>query len=296
MVKITFLGTSGSTPTKSRSMPSVAIEYEGKLLLFDCGEAAQRQAMIYDINISKLEAVFITHTHGDHIIGIAGLIRTLALNKRSRPLLIFVPRGGEDAIRKLLDFDKAIIGYETRVVGIRAGKVYSDGNYTVSAFRLNHNIPTYGYAFELGARLRFKKDKCAELGIKGPMFRDLASRKSINIGGRRIGLNDVTYKVKGIKVVYATDTRPSKTTVVVAKGADLLIHEASYGSELATMAKERYHSTAKEAATIAKAAGCRRLALFHISARYKDPSVLVTEAKKVFKNSELPNDGETIVL
>ncbi len=296
MIKITFLGTSGSTPTKFRSLPSVGIEKDGDAFLFDCGEGTQRQAMLYSFNLAKIKAIFLTHAHCDHILGLAGLVRTLALNKRPHPLYIFVPKGSEKSIEALMKFDKALIKYEIIIKGIGAGKVYESDDFYVSAFKLNHLIPTVGFAFVEKDRARFIKEKCSRLGIKGTMFRELMERGSLVVGRKKIKLKDVTFAVKGKSFVYATDTRPTESTVKAAKGADLLVHETSYSGNEVELAKERYHCTAMEAARIAKRADCKKLMLFHISARYRDPDLLLREAKQIFKNSEIAKDGMSIVL
>ncbi len=285
-MKLTFLGTGGSSPTKDRNMPAVALEYHGDIYMFDCGEGTQRQCMTYSVNMSKIKAIFISHAHGDHIIGIAGLVRTMALYRRAQPLHIFVPQGEEETIGALLTFDRAMISYKIIVKGVKPGPVYDGEGFKVTAFKLNHTVPTLGYVFEEKSRTRFFKDKCKKLGLKGEMFHELEKKGSVKVGSKTIRLKDVTYIVKGKKIVYATDTRPVDTTVKAAAGADILIHEASYASKQVELAKERSHCTSEEAAKIAKKAKCNRLVLFHTSARYKDARELLNEAKKIFKNTE----------
>lgn len=291
MIKVTLLGTSGSTPTKARGMPSVAITYNGKIYLFDCGEGTQMKMLAHGINISKVETVFLSHIHGDHVIGIAGLVRTMALNNRQKPLIIHVPKGYEQAIKSLIVFDKAIIKYPITVKGIGQGKVYSGDGFEVEAFRLIHQIPTLGFVFKEKDKNRFMKDKCRALGIKGEMFAQLEKGKQIKVGKHKIKLKDVTTVQKGKVVLYVTDTRPSKLTVKMAKGADILIHEAAYTEKEKALAVERKHSTAQEAAGVAKLAKARMLILTHLSARHRDPDALYNEAKKIFKNVIVGNDG-----
>lgn len=296
MIKITFLGTSGSAPTKKRGLPSMALEYGGHLYLFDCGEGTQRQMLLYNINSSNLKAIFVSHTHGDHIIGIAGLVRTLALNRRTLPLHIFVPKGNEDAIKALIGFDNAYMSYEIIINGVVNGVAYQERDFSVEAFKLNHSITSYGYVFREKDKIHFIKDKAAKLGIKGTMFRDLLKRKRLKVGNAMIKLSDLTTKEPGKKIVYVADTRPILDTVKKARGADLLIHEATYSSELAELAMERMHSTTTESASIAKRAGVKMLLMFHISARYKTDKKLLLEAKEIFNNSEVAKDGMEILL
>ncbi|MDE1762216.1 MAG: ribonuclease Z [Candidatus Micrarchaeota archaeon] len=294
MIKVTMLGTSGSTPTKERGMPSVAITYDGRVYLFDCGEGTQMKMLTFGINISRVESIFITHIHGDHVIGLAGLIRTMALNNRERELVIHVPRGQERAIHDLIGFDKAIIRYPIKIKGIGTGKVYQNDGISISAFRLNHQITTYGYLFAEDDKRRFMKEKCKSLGIKGTMFAELLKRKQIKIGKRKVALGSVSTLQKGKRIVYATDTRPTAQTSRAALGASLLVHEASYAAGEKKLAEERKHSTATEAAQIAKRAKISTLVLTHISARYRDTNGMLTEARKIFKNTVVATDGYTV--
>lgn len=301
-MKIVFLGTSGSTPTKQRNLPSVALEYNGEILLFDCGEGTQRQVMQNSLNISKINKIFISHMHGDHVIGVAGLIRTFALNNREKPLYIFVPEGEEKKINALLTFDKIKFDYPIIVKEAKTGVIDKNKDYIIKAFRLKHSVPTCGFIFKELNRLRFYKNKCMSYGIKGTMFAELKEKGFININkniknknkGKRINLKDVTYEVKGKTIVYATDTRPFINTITAAKNADLLIHEATYANDNENLAKERMHSTALEAALIAKKANCKKLALLHISSRYHSIDTMKKEAKKIFKNTIIPNDGDIL--
>lgn len=291
MVKLTFLGTSGSTPTRERSLSAVALEHDGDVLLFDCGEATQMQMMRYRVNISRIKAIFLTHIHGDHVIGIAGLVRTLALNKRTAPLYIFVPKGEQKPVESLIRFDRAMINYPIIIKPVVAGKVYSDDGYQITAFKLRHTVSTYGYSFIQPGRLRFIKQKCKTLGIRGTMFSELQKKGKIKVGNKIIRLKEVTLKVNGKKVIYALDSRPINTTILASKQADLLIHEATYSEKLKHYARQRLHSTAAEAAQVAKSAHAKKLVLTHISARYADTKELLKEAKKVFQNTVVAHDG-----
>jgi ribonuclease Z len=296
MFRLTFLGTAGSVPTKDRNLPSVALEYEGETFLLDCGEGTQRQFLRFALNPWRIKSIFITHMHGDHFIGIAGLIRTLGIAKRTTPLRIYVPKGEENKVKVLLTFDEAIINYPIIIQGIGTGVVTKGKGYTISAFRLNHSLDTYGYVFKEDDKVHFLKEKCNRLGIKGAMFSTLAKRGFIKAGKKTIRLKDVSNRVPGRKVVYATDTRPCATTVSVSKDADILIHESAFSDTLRDVAKERMHSTAVEAAGIAKKAMVKKLILFHTSARYPDAAPLLKEAKEIFNNSVLAKDGMQIDL
>lgn len=296
MMRLIFIGTAGSTPTKFRGLPSVAIEYNSDIFLFDCGEGTQRQMMQFSVNIAKIKAIFLTHTHGDHVLGIAGLVRTLALNRRTAPLEIYVPKGGEDVVRALISFDKAVMNYQIIIKPVKEGEIYKARDFYISAFRLMHTISTFGFVFKEQDKLRFLKPKIKGLGLKGEQFKKLIKDKSMKIGNKTIKLKDITFNKPGRKIVYATDTRPTAETVKAAKDADIFIHESTYSNAEKELAKLRYHSTALESATVAKKARAKRLLLTHPSARYRDEKVLVGEARKVFKNTEIAKDGMIINL
>ncbi len=294
MFRVMFLGTSGSTPTDLRGLPSVCIEYEGDIVLFDCGEGTQRQMMSNRINFSKVRAIFLSHIHGDHTIGVAGLVRTLALNKRESVLEIFVPKGYENAIQCLLDFDGTKIGYDIAIRTIGSGTIYKGKGYEVKAFKLSHTVPAYGFAFIEDWRMRFDSAKAKRLGIEGSMYSKLEKNGKIKSNGKIVRIAQVAHRQDGRKVVYATDTRPLNATVSAARNANLLIHEATYTDALRELARKRMHSTALEAAKIAKRANVNNLVLTHISARYRKDNELLSEARSVFKKAELAKDGMSI--
>lgn len=296
MIRVTILGTAGASPTKQRNLTSVALAYDGNVVLFDCGEGTQMQILKYGVNSSRIRAIFISHAHGDHVIGLAGLVRTLALNGRKEPLKVFAPRGSEGVVRNLIEFDKAALTYPIEIKGVQKGLVYEGKDFTVSAFKLDHTISSYGYIFKINNKRRFIGDKAKRLGISGEMFSILQKRGSIRLGKRTIRLTDVTTISLGKKVVYASDTRPTSSTANAARGADMLIHESTYAEAESGLARDRGHSTAYEAAMIAKKAKAKKLELIHFSARYKSASGLETEARKVFPNSVAAKDGDVIDL
>ncbi|MDE1873736.1 MAG: ribonuclease Z [Candidatus Micrarchaeota archaeon] len=295
-IKTIILGTAGSAPTKERRMPSVAVIYEGDVLLFDCGEGTQFQMLEHDINPVRVRAIFVSHAHGDHTIGIAGLVRTMGMNNRREPLTIFVPAGDEKVIESLITFDRALINYKVLIRGVRSGRVYSGREYEVLAFKLRHTIPTYGYVFREKSRTKFRKELAHKMGLKGEMFSKLERSGRVKLGKKTITLDQVSWKQEGKKVVYATDTRPTQSTIVAAKNADLLIHESSYKASEIGLAKKRLHSSAGEVAALAKKAGVKRLVLTHISARHRTDAELLSDARKIFKNTVVARDGYTLII
>lgn len=296
MFEITLLGTAGSAPTKSRSLPGIYLSYEGDAFLFDCGEGTQIQLLKYGLNSHKIRAIFLSHIHGDHVIGIAGIIRTLALNNRTDELKIFIPKGYEKAIKLLITFDKAIVNYPIKIIGIKKGELFKGKNFSISSFKLNHTVPTYGFVFKENDSIRFNIKECKKLGIKGEMYKELELKGHIFINEKKRYLKDLSFIKHGRKLVYASDTRPSKETEKASKNADLLIHESSYTNQYLELAKSRKHSTSIEAATVAKNSRAKFLVLTHFSARYKDEFELINEATTIFKNTKAGTDGYKIVL
>lgn len=294
MIKLTMLGTSGSTPTKERGLPSMLVSYEGNSYLFDCGEGTQMQMMKFKTNISKVKCIFLTHLHGDHVIGIAGLIRTMALNNREGELVVFIPKGYESKLSNLLTFDRALIRYKVTIKGVGSGEVYKGKDFTVRAFKLNHTIATFGYSFAENDRFKFDKERCKSLGIRGKMFSELSDKGRVRVKGKTIMLKQAARRVAGKKIVYASDSRPCASTIAAARNCTVLVHEANYANEQQKLAQERKHSTAQEAAKVAKSAKAGMLILTHISARYRDAGALLKEAQGEFKNSVLGYDGYTI--
>ncbi len=295
-IKTIILGTAGSAPTLTRRMPSVAVIYEGDVLLFDCGEGTQFRMLEHGINPVRVRAIFISHAHGDHTIGIAGLVRTMGMNNRKAPLHIFVPAGDEKVIQSLITFDRALIGYKIIIKGIRSGLVYSGKEYEVLAFKLKHTIPTYGYVFREKSKTKFRKELAHRLGIRGEMFAKLEKSGSVKVGKKTITLGQVSWKQEGKKIVYATDTRPIAATASAARNADLLIHESSYNASEIGLARKRMHSSAGEVAQLARRAGVKRLVLTHISARHRTDDELLRDARKFFKNTVVAKDGYTLVI
>ncbi len=300
MLKLIILGTSGAAPTKSRGLAAVAVENEGKMYLFDCGEGTQRQMLKFGANISKVQSIFITHTHGDHIFGIPGMLRSMDLYGRDYPLNIYVPKGYEDRIEVLAKFDSFKPRYQINVIPIESGEIYRNKFINVKAFGLKHSIASYGYMIAENDSFNFIKEKCDSLGIKGKMYRELLEKGKIAVQNKgssqpiEVKIEDVSVPKVGKKIAYATDTMPSDETAKAAAGADILIHEATYTEEFKSLAIERMHSTAIDAAKIAKKAGVKELILIHFSTRYKTTSMLVHQSKSIFKDTIAAKDGMNI--
>lgn len=291
ILKIVFLGTSGSVPSVERNVSSIFIQYGPYKFLFDCGEGAQRQMMIAKTGL-KIDHVFITHLHTDHFAGLFGLLETMSLNNRTEELKIYSPQA------KILSKIFEILGYDGLTYPVKIEDVF-DGfeinfkDFKIVAFETEHIVPSFGYALMEKDRRKFDREKAEKLGIPpGPLYSKLVSGESIFKNGRLIRPEDVLGEIrKGRKVVYTGDTRPCRRTVEVAESADLLIHDASFTEDLKQWAIESGHSTAKEAAEIAKMSRVKKLVLTHISTRFsKDPTPLILEAKSVFDDVLVAED------
>ncbi|MEM3556136.1 MAG: ribonuclease Z [Candidatus Micrarchaeia archaeon] len=293
MIKIIILGSGGAVPSPARSLPSVGMRYFGDVYLFDCGEGTQRQMMIYGLSYARVKMIFLTHLHADHLLGIGGLVQTLKMNDRKEPLFIFGPAGTE---RCILPIIAGAYPFKIQINEIDEKFCLKNERFSVSAFKTHHNVRSLGYVFKENDSWNFNKEKAEKLGIKGRMFRKIEKEGEILIGKKKIKLEDVTKPKKGKKVVYTGDTVPCAEVIEASREADLLIHDGTFSEEHAKEAKEKMHSTASQAAEVAKKAKVKKLILVHISNRYKDASPLEKEARKIFKNSCVGFDGMELYL
>ncbi|ATZ61818.2 MAG: ribonuclease Z [Methanosarcinales archaeon Met12] len=300
MLKITFLGTGGTMPTTSRSSSAIMIDRKGELLLFDCGEGAQRQMMKAKTGMINLTSIFITHYHGDHFLGIPGLIQTMSFQGRTEPLHIYGPAWTHQFVKMLTSLGYYKLSFSVEDHEIKPGDKIERPEYTIHAVKTEHGIPSIGYVLEENPLLgRFNREKAIELGVPpGPLFSKLHSGQSVFVAGNEIKPEQVVGKQRpGRKIVYTGDTRPCDAIIKMAKNADLLIHDGTLADDLQDWAIESKHSTAKEAATVANAAQCKELVLTHISSRYSDdPSSLLNGAKSIFKNVSIAQDFMEVVV
>ena len=299
-MQVTFLGTSGAVPTTERNTSAIFCRREGDQFLFDCGEGTQRQMMRYGTGFS-ISHLFVTHLHGDHVLGIPGLVQTWDFNDREAPLAIHVPRGTRGRIRDLVHATGADPSYPVRIHEVTPGEAaLSRDAYEVRAFEVDHRTNAVGYALiEADRKGRFDREKAEEdLGIPpGPKYSTLHAGEPVEHDGRVIQPEEVVGPPRpGRKLVYTGDTRPVAETVEIAEDADLLIHDATFADDRVDRASETGHSTAGQAAEIARRAGAKRLALVHISSRYAgDVSDHETEAAEIFDGEAfVPNDGQSI--
>jgi ribonuclease Z len=303
MLTVTFLGTSAARPTVERNVSGLAVHREGETLLFECGEGTQRQMMRYGVSFA-LSEIFFTHFHADHFLGVIGLIRTLGLQGRPEPLFLYGPKGAKKVLSTALQLGVERVPFPVEITEVKAGDTVNgpakrDG-YDICAFPTEHGGgPSLGYVLrEHVRRGRFDVDKAKAAGIpEGPLWGKLSKGETIELAdGRRLTAAGFVGAARAGRIVAFTgDTRPCAATVDATQGADLLIHEATFGEEERDRARDTGHSTAKEAAQVALASNVKRLLLSHVSARYSiSADELVKEAREVFANVSVAKDGMEI--
>jgi ribonuclease Z len=298
MLTATFLGTGAATPTVDRNVAGLAVQREGETILFDCGEGNQRQMMRYGVGFSFTE-IFFTHYHADHILGVTGLLRTMGLQDRTAPVTLYGPRGAQRILGAAIALGIERNKFPVEINEVKPGDRLRREQYDIVVFETEHRPDTIGFALAEHTRLgRFNPERARELGIpEGPLWGRLHKGETIVLAdGRSVAPADlVGAPRRGRTLVYSGDTRPSLAVVEAARGADLLIHEATFGSDELERAKETGHSTAAEAARVAVEAGVRRLVLTHISPRYtRDAPELLAEARAIFPETVVARDGLTV--
>lgn len=294
MIRVTFLGTAASRPTVRSNVSAIAVQRQGAVCLFDCGEGTQRQMMRYATGFS-VEEIFITHLHADHFLGITGLLRTMALQGRTDPLRIYGPPGSRATLRTTVRLGVDRIAFPLGIKELEPGERVAHDAYDVVAYDVNHGTRALGYALvERDRRGRFDVERARALGIpEGPLFGRLHRGEAVEVDGRRIEAKELVGPPRpGRVVVYTGDTRPARSTLEIARGASLLIHEATFSELEAPRAHQTFHSTARGAARLALEAGVARLCLTHLSARYADdPTPLEREAREVYPGTIVARDG-----
>ncbi|MCX6686422.1 MAG: ribonuclease Z [Methanoregula sp.] len=297
-----FLGTTGALPTPQRNPSCIMVRRGSDTLLFDCGEGAQQQMMRARTGFT-IDAIFITHWHADHFLGIFGLIQTLSFNGRSTPLTIYGPEWVHECVQTIRQVGKFNLGFPLESVELSDGAWVRFDGYTVTAFNAYHGLPALGYLIEEDKRLgRFDRDRAITLGVPaGPFFGRLQRGEAITIEkegeSRVVQPSDVMGAPRpGRKVVYTGDTRPIiQRLAIIGKDADLLIHDATYVDAEETRATEFYHSTAGQAGQAAAAANAKTLALVHISSRYTDAQLHIADAQKKFSGTVIAPDDLDMV-
>jgi ribonuclease Z len=294
MVRLIFLGTSDAVPSAERNHTSILLNYKDENILVDCGEGTQRQFRKAELNPCKVTRLLITHWHGDHVLGIPGLLETLSLSDYSKKLFIYGPKGTKEFMKNVLKIFVFSGKYPIEVEEVE-GKFFENDDFYLEAKKMTHGVPCNAYNFVLKDKIRINKDKLEKTKIRGPILQKLKHGKDIVYEGKKYLAKNLTYKEEGRKISFVFDTSLNKDIVPFVKNSDLLVCESTFGEELEKKAGEYHHLTSKQSAEIAKKSNSKKLILTHISQRYsKNPDAILKTAKKVFKNSSLANDLDIV--
>ncbi|MDN3016606.1 ribonuclease Z [Paenibacillus sp. BSR1-1] len=300
---IFFLGTGAGMPAKLRNVTSIALkllEERGAVWLFDAGEATQHQILHTSIKPRRIEKIFITHLHGDHIYGLPGLLSSRSFQGGDTEVTVYGPKGIKEFIHVSLSLSQTYLKYPLSVIEISEGIIFEDDQFSVEARLLDHGIPSYGYrVVEKDRPGTLLADKLIEAGVQpGPIFRKIKNGEAITLDDGSIiePHHFLGPEQKGRIVTILGDTRFCENAILLAKNADLLVHESTFSKGEEKLASDYFHSTTHQAAEIARSAGCKQLCLTHISSRYDrhDWKELVDEAKEIFPNTDISEDFKEI--
>lgn len=291
-MEIIFLGTSSGTPTRDRNPQSILIRRGSNYLLFDAAEGTQKRLIEAGLGLRKDLRIFITHMHGDHCLGLPSILQSYSLMGREEPLEIYGPKGVSEWVVGSIILLHFLPTYPIRISVVGEGTILEEREYSIRALRVNHSVETYAYSLEEKPRPgKFNPNRARELGIPIKLWKRLQMGEKVVVGGRAIDPSEVVSPPRrGRKVVISGDTRPSDRLAEFARGADVLVHEATYSDDLGDRAEETLHSTAREAAEVARRAGVGLLILTHFSARYPDVRGMLKEAREVFPNTIAATD------
>ncbi|WP_041090611.1 ribonuclease Z [Jeotgalibacillus soli] len=297
-MEIQFLGTGAGVPAKQRNVTSIALKLfnkRGSIWLFDCGEATQHQILHTSIKPRRIEKIFITHLHGDHLYGLPGFLGSRSFQGGTEPLIVYGPKGTEEFVSAALSISATHLKYPLSVVEIEDGMVIDEDEYQIIIGQLDHGIPSFGYrVIEKDRPGELQVEKLRAIGVPpGPLYQQLKTKEKVLWQGEELsGEEFVGPDKKGLVVTILGDTRMCKSALSLANNADLLIHEATFDAASEVMASQYFHSTTAQAATVAKNANVGELWLTHISSRYtlEDAERLEREAQALFPNSHMAHD------
>lgn len=296
-VKIIFLGTGDSIPTKKRNHTSMLLIYKKENILIDCGEGTQRQIKIAKISPHKINKVLITHWHGDHTLGLLGLFQTLALTKYKKTLHIYGPKG---TISNLKTLERFLNPYNKINLKIRevSGTFLNEEDFSITAMPMKHEVPSNAYSFKIKDKRRLNKSKIKLLKLPhSPLLKKLQQGKTITYKGKKISPEKISRLEKGKKITFILDTKMNPNAIKLAKNSDLLITESTFSKKDRNLIKNHKHLTSIDAATIAKKSKSKKLILIHISQRYeKNLKTIKKEAQSIFKQTSLAKDFDTITI
>lgn len=292
---ITFLGTGNAIPTPKRNHTAILFQYKTENILIDCGEGTQRQFKMAKTSPNKISKILLTHWHGDHILGLPGLIQTLEMSDYSKTLEIYGPKNSKkhfSILERLIGKDRI----QTKIIEKNSGKVYETPDLLIECIPMKHGTPSLAYSITIKEKLRLDKKKIKSLGLpNSPILKKLTEGKSITHNKKKIKSSQVCYKEPERKLTIILDTLYNPNTVKIAKNSTVLVSESTFSETEAELAKDHKHLTAKQASMIAKKSKSESLILTHISQRYESNSkILLDEAKATFKNTQIAKDLDSI--
>ena len=295
MIKLIFLGTSDAVPTAERNHTSMLLTYGRENIMIDCGEGTQRQIRKAGLNPCKITRLLISHWHGDHVLGIPGLLQTLSLSGYNRTLYVYGPEGTKKFMKELMKTFALVGKYKIKVEEV-SGKFLNEEEFSLEAKSMTHGVPCNAYSFVKKEQLKIDKTKLKKTKLpNSPLIQKLKEGKDISYGGKKYSAKDLTSKDKSKKISFVLDTFFNSGIVSFVKDSDLMISESSFSNDLKNKAKEYKHMTATQAAEAAKKAKVGELILIHISQRYnKNRNKILEEAKKIFNNTIIAKDFDTI--
>lgn len=291
-MEIIFLGTSSAVHTHNRNHPAIILKAFGETMLFDCGEGTQRQLIFAKVSPMKISKIFLSHYHGDHILGLPGLLQSMNFRGRETKLTIYGPKGLNTLKNAIFNLGYCKIDFPIEFIEIGTETIESCEEYIIKSQDVNHQVPCLAYTVKELKKPRFLREKAIELGVPvGPAFGKLHNGEEVEVNGKIIKPEQVLGPArKGNKVTYSGDTTPCEEMIEFAKDSTLLIHESTYVNEDADKAKDNFHSTSSDAARIAKKSNSKQLVLTHFSTRYTSLDDLLKEAKEIFENTKLAKD------
>ena len=284
-------------PTKDRNPSAMYFEYKGEGLLFDCAEGTQRQMRICGISLGKVHKILVSHWHGDHILGLPGLLLTIASLELNRSVDIYGPRGSKKSFQQLFGGIEFETKFNIKIHEVHEGIFFENEDYQLESMPMKHPVPCVGFAFNEKNRRRINVEHVKKLGIpEGPLLGKLQRGETVEWKGKKITADDATRTIPGKKLVFITDTLPNKNCSVLAANADILVIDSTYTSKLQDKAEEHGHLTALQAAQIASQASVKKLVLTHFSARYKNTIELEEDARTAFDNVVSAHDFMRITM
>jgi len=294
-MEIIFLGTSSMVPTKTRNQSGLLIKFEDETILIDCGEGMQRQIKITGEKITKITKILITHLHGDHTLGLPGILQTINATNPEQTIEIYGPKGIKENIQKLTEIYQFTTNAKTHE--INEGTIYENENYKIQTAKLEHSVPSYGYAIETKNKIKLKKDKIEKENIKGEILKKLSEGEDITWNGKTIKAKEYTETPNtSKKITTIMDTALCSNAIKLAENSDLLIAESTYANDLENKAEEYKHLTARQAAEIANKSGSKKLILTHFSQRYKETTQIESDARETFDNTTCAKDFMRIII